>query len=108
MVMAIGASYVPYGTLPAMERILYGVKPVVIAVIMQALLGLVRAAIKTSFLGVLTVLALALEIAGLHSLLLLLLPGFAASGATSFASRSAPVGLSAFSIGTASVGPLQR
>lgn len=104
MVMAIGALYVHYGELPAMEGILYGVKPVVIGVVLQALLGLARTAIKTSLLGVLSVVALGLAIGGLHPLLLLLLCGFAACASALFASRSAPGALPAFTIGTATIG----
>src|SRR6476646_62511 len=47
IVAAIAWAYVRFGTLPAATGILYGVKPVVIAVVAQALLGLGRAALTT-------------------------------------------------------------
>jgi chromate transporter len=51
MVMGIAWAYVRYGGLPQFEALLYGVKPVVIAVILQALLGLGRKAVKTKVLA---------------------------------------------------------
>src|SRR3984893_10644879 len=51
MVAAIAWAYVVFGRLPAMSAVLYGVKPVVIAVILQALWGLGRTAVKTKFMG---------------------------------------------------------
>ncbi len=45
--------YLRYGSLPQAEGILYGVKPVVIAIIAQALWGLGKTAVKTRTLGAL-------------------------------------------------------
>jgi chromate transporter len=39
--------YVTYGTLPQVAPILYGIKPVVLAVVINALLGLAKKAVKT-------------------------------------------------------------
>src|SRR5271165_3780130 len=47
IVMAVSYVYTQYGALPAVQGVLYGVKPVVIAVIAQALYGLGRTAIKS-------------------------------------------------------------
>ncbi len=69
--------YVRFGSLPATSAILYGVKPVVIAVILQALWGLGRTAVKTTFLGFVGASSVALAFLGLHPLLLLLLAGSA-------------------------------
>lgn len=52
IVGAIAAVYVRYGTLPEVVGILYGVKPVVIAIVTQALWSLGRTAIKTPLLAV--------------------------------------------------------
>jgi len=57
IVGAIAWAYVRFGALPAAVGILYGVKPVVIAVVVQALLGLGRAALKTRGLIILGVVA---------------------------------------------------
>jgi chromate transporter len=69
----------PLGKLPATAGILYGIKPVVIGVVLQALWSLGRTAVKTTFLGFVAVLALALSVLGWHPLLLLLLAGAVAS-----------------------------
>ena len=67
--------YLHFGKLSVTSAILYGVKPVVIAVIVQALLGLGRTAVKTTFLGLVAAFSLVLAFLGLHPLLLLLLAG---------------------------------
>jgi chromate transporter len=59
MVMGIAWAYVKYGGLPQFEALLYGVKPVVISVILQALWGLGRKAVKTKVLAVIGLLAVA-------------------------------------------------
>jgi chromate transporter len=47
IVTAFAWAYVRYGSLPEVTGVLYGVKPVIIAVVLQALWALGRAAIKT-------------------------------------------------------------
>src|SRR3954464_1642863 len=47
IVGAIAWAYVRFGALPAAGGLLYGVKPVVIAVVLQALWGLGRSALKS-------------------------------------------------------------
>ena len=51
LVMGIAAIYVRFARLPQIAGILYGVKPVVIAVVLQALWNLGRTALKTRFLA---------------------------------------------------------
>jgi chromate transporter len=51
IVGAIAAIYVRYGELPQVAGVLYGVKPVVIAIVAQALWSLGRTAIKTPLLA---------------------------------------------------------
>ena len=46
IVLALAWAYVQFGTTPAGEALLYGIKPVVIAVVAQALWGLGRTALK--------------------------------------------------------------
>jgi chromate transporter len=75
MVSVLAWLYVHYGRLPAVSAILYGVKPVVIAVIWQALWGLGRTAVKTPFLGLVGIFSVVLAFLGLHPLLVLLLAG---------------------------------
>src|ERR1700691_864578 len=52
LVACIAWAYVRFGHLPAGAAVLYGVKPVVIAVILQALWGLGRTAVKSWLLGI--------------------------------------------------------
>jgi chromate transporter len=78
LVTTLAWTYLRFGRLPAASAILYGVKPVVIAVVLQALWGLTRTAAKTWFLGFIGVGSLVLCFVGLHPLLLLLLAGAAA------------------------------
>jgi chromate transporter len=51
IVLALAWAYVEYGTRPEATYLLYGIKPVIIAVVAQALYGLVRTAFKTPFLA---------------------------------------------------------
>ncbi|HZD58327.1 MAG TPA: chromate efflux transporter, partial [Anaerolineales bacterium] len=58
MVAGLAWAYVRFGTTPTADWLLYGVKPVVIAIIAQALLGLGRKAVKgplTALVGMLVV-----------------------------------------------------
>jgi chromate transporter len=71
IVAAIAWAYVRFGALPAAVGILYGVKPVVIAVVVQALLGLGRVALKTRGLIALAVAAIAAAAVGVNELAIL-------------------------------------
>jgi chromate transporter len=70
-------AYVRYGHLPQAEALLYGVKPVVIAVVVQALLGLGRSALKGRGLAAAGAACVVLAAAGLHELILLFGAGLA-------------------------------
>jgi chromate transporter len=112
MVAALGWLYVRFGKLPATAGLLYGIKPVVIAVIVQALWALGRTAVKTTFLGLVAVACIVLSVLGFHPLLLLLLAGGVAclpqlrisrsslSVFTPFAAGAGGVAASAFSLGS--------
>jgi chromate transporter len=78
MVGVLAWVYVHFGRVPAVSGVLYGIKPVVIAVILQALWGLGRTAIKSWFIAVVGLVSIALSAWGLHPLLLLLIAGGAA------------------------------
>lgn len=75
IVMALAWAYVAWGSLPQISGALYGVKPVVIAIIMQALWGLGPRAVKTLPLAALAAGALAVAFAGLDPLSLMLACG---------------------------------
>jgi chromate transporter len=68
-------TYVRYGSLPEASRILYGVKPVIIAVVLQALWGLGKAALKTKFLMAVGLAAVALSFLGINELLIIFCAG---------------------------------
>lgn len=72
IVLALGWLYVEYGSTPQAEWLLYGVKPVVIALIAQALWNLSRRAIRDTGLFVLGVAVLLLYFLGVNEILLLL------------------------------------
>jgi chromate transporter len=82
IVMAIGWAYVTYGTLPEAQGVLYGIKPVILAVIAQALWNLARTAVKSWQLGLVGVWALAAITLGVHELVVL---GAAGAFAAAFA-----------------------
>jgi chromate transporter len=82
IVGTIAWAYVRYGALPQAEGLLYGVKPVVIAVVLQALWRLGRSAVSSGALAALAVAALVAAASGVHELVLL-----AAAGAASAALR---------------------
>ena len=65
-------AYVRYGSIPQVKGVLYGVKPVIIAIILQALWSLGRTAIKSKLLAVIAISGVILTFLGLHELLLLL------------------------------------
>ena len=65
-------AYVRYGSIPEVKGVLYGVKPVIIIIVLQALWSLGRAAIKTKFLAVIGIAGVILTFLGLHELLILL------------------------------------
>ena len=75
MVGALAWAYVQFGKLPALAGILYGIKPVVIAIIVQALWGLSRTAIKTTLLAVVGIVSAFLSLFGLQPILLLVIAG---------------------------------
>lgn len=64
-------AYVQYGSTPQGEALLYGIKPVIIAIVLQALIRLGRAAIKGPLLAVIGAAALLLYLLGVNELLLL-------------------------------------
>lgn len=71
IVGVIAWAYVRYGTLPEASGVLYGIKPVVIAVVVQALYSLARTALKTRALMLLGAAAVSAGALGVHELLIL-------------------------------------
>lgn len=75
MVLALAWAYVRYGTTPAANWLLYGIKPVIIAVVLQALWGLSKTAIKYRWLAAVGLATLVLYKSGFNELLILLAAG---------------------------------
>jgi chromate transporter len=71
IVLGLAWAYVRYGAQPEVGWLLYGIKPVIIAVVVQAMWALVRTAVKSVLLGVVGAVALALYLAGANELILL-------------------------------------
>lgn len=74
-------AYVRFGALPQAAAVLYGVKPVIIAVVVQALWGLGRSAVKSWGLGILGGGALVASALGVNELAVLFAAGALASAA---------------------------
>jgi chromate transporter len=85
IVTAIAAAYVRYDNVPAVASVLYGIKPVVIAVVFQALLRLGHTALKSRWLYLLTAVATLASFAGINELWILF--GSAVAGAASIRSE---------------------
>lgn len=68
--------YVNFGKLPQAIGLLYGVKPIIIAVILQALWGLGRTAIKTKLLAIICLISIVLNFLGINELIVLFGAGF--------------------------------
>jgi chromate transporter len=75
IVLAIAWAYVRFGTLPQAAGLLYGVKPVVAAVVAHALYGFLRTTLRTRLAWVLGVASLALAALGSNELVVLLVAG---------------------------------
>jgi chromate transporter len=78
IVWLLAQLYVQMGTLPAVSGVLYGIKAVIVAIIVQAVLSLGRTAIKTVPQGMVAIGAAILFTAGINALIVLLIGGFAA------------------------------
>jgi chromate transporter len=74
-VMALAAVYVRYGTTPQATWLLYGAKPVIIAIVVQAIWGLARTAVRGPLLGGAGAAALVLYFLGIDEIALLVLTG---------------------------------
>jgi len=77
IVGAAAWAYVRFGTLPTAVALFYGVKPVIMAIILQALWGLGRTAVRTWLTAVVGAGALALFFLGTNELTLLAAGGLA-------------------------------
>jgi chromate transporter len=94
--LALAWAYVRFGRLPQVHGLLYGIKPVVLAIVAQALWSLGRTAFRRRALMLLGALALAAALVGVHPVLVLFGAGLAAvwaGGRRSGALAAAPAAL---------------
>jgi chromate transporter len=71
MVLTIAWAYVNYGTTPQATWLLYGIKPVIVAIIIQALWGLYKTAAKGPLLGTAGALVIGLYLLNINPIALL-------------------------------------
>jgi chromate transporter len=88
-------AYVRFGSLPAAGWLLYGVKPVIIAVVLQALWGLGRAAVKTKLLAGVGVACVVASALGVDEIVVLFGAGALVAAARRLAPAEKPGGPSA-------------
>ena len=72
IVGGIAWGYVRFGKLPQAEALLYGMKPIIIAIVLQALWRFLREELKTWRLALVAVVCAALSLMGVNELVLLL------------------------------------
>jgi chromate transporter len=75
IVALIGWGYVNYGSLPAFQTFLYGIKPVIVAIVGLAIWNLGKSAIKNRWLGVLALFAAAINLLGVNELPVIAIAG---------------------------------
>ncbi len=92
IVWGLAWAYVRYGAQPQVTWLLYGIKPVIIAIVVQAVWGLLRTAVKGPLLAVVGLAVLALYLAGVNEIALLFAGGLVVLLARSVAARRAAVG----------------
>ncbi len=78
IVAGVAWAYVRFGALPQAAGLLYGVKPVVIAVVVQAVWSLGRSAVRSTTLALIGAAAVAAATLGVHELAVLAAAGVAA------------------------------
>jgi chromate transporter len=105
LVGLIAWAYVRFGTLPQAEGLLYGVKPAVIAVVVQALWRLGQSVLKTRLLIAAALVAAALSFAGVNELAILFGTGVCIAVIRSAARRSPPNAMSMCLLGASATAP---
>jgi chromate transporter len=75
---ALAWAYLRFGAVPRVEGVLYGIKPAIIVIVVQAVFGLARAALRTRWLTAIAVASAAAVLLGANELLVLGIAGVAA------------------------------
>jgi chromate transporter len=79
IVMVAAWAYVRFGSLPQFQGIMYGIKPVIVAIILQALWRLAPTAVKSGFLALVGSIAVAAAMLRVAPLMILLVAGVVAA-----------------------------
>jgi chromate transporter len=87
IVLALAWTYVTFGQLPSVAGVLYGVKPVVIAVVLQALWKLGQTCVRSWLLAAAGGIAVVLVVLGVHELLVLFGSGLALASLRAMTTR---------------------
>jgi chromate transporter len=87
IVAVIAWGYVRFGSMPQVEGVLSGIKPAVVAIVIQALGMLGRTGLRTPLLGVIATLAAALNLFGVSPVLVLMFAGLASAAALTTKNR---------------------
>jgi chromate transporter len=100
IVLILAWVYVHYGTTPQAEGLLYGIKPVIMAIVAQALWALGRTAVKNATTAMAGVAGVALYLLGVNEIVLLAAGGLVVALATQARQGWRGVGVLVTSIGT--------
>ncbi|HEV8046849.1 MAG TPA: chromate efflux transporter [Terriglobales bacterium] len=103
MVTALAWAYVRFGSLPEVSGVMYGVKPIVIALIVQAVFKLARTAVKSSWLAAVGALAALATALGVDQLVVLAGGGLLAGIIYSLRSRGGSSSAATFLTGGAAL-----
>jgi chromate transporter len=90
IVTALAWAYVRYGQVPAAGWLLYGVKPIVLALIVNALWSLGRRAVRGPLTAAVGLAVMGLSLAGKHEITLLFAGGLVVLAASLWRRRAAP------------------
>jgi chromate transporter len=93
IVSAIAWAYARFGSLPQVASVFYAIKPMVVAIVIQALWKLAKTGVRTTLLGVLAGLAVALDLLGLSPISVLLVAGALSAAGWWVKSRSLSVAM---------------
>jgi chromate transporter len=105
LVGIIAAIYVRFGELPRVAGVLVAVKPVVIAIIVQAFWTLSKTAVKSRWLGIIGILGAMAYVFRVHELLILLGAALLASGPL-WSKRAAVLWIAAVPVAASATSPL--
>ena len=101
--IALAWVYVTFGRMPQIAGVLYGIKPVIIAIVVQAIARLARSVLRTPLLIGISIAATAAALMGVDEMVILLVAGALVIVARRLSSEFAPT-VAASALGAASAG----